>query len=114
MPSEPPGERLVTKEARALDVKIMGRDFRVSASDDELDQLLRAVAYLDRKMCDIRDAGKVVGTERIAVMAALNIAHELLTMKLPGSGFNAGELARRILAMQSDIDSTLASQDELF
>jgi cell division protein ZapA len=104
----------MSKDAKAMDVKIMGRDFRVSVADAERDQLLRAVAYLDQKMCSIRDAGKVVGTERIAVMAALNIAHELLTMKVPGSSYDAGEVTRRITAMQSAIDSTLASQDELF
>lgn len=104
----------MSKDAKAMDVKIMGRDFRVSVADAERDQLLRAVAYLDQKMCSIRDGGKVVGTERIAVMAALNIAHELLTMKVPGGSYDAGDVTRRIAAMQSAIDAALASQDELF
>ena len=104
----------MSKDAKAMDVKIMGREFRISVPDGERDQLLRAVAYLDQKMCAIRDAGKVVGTERVAVMAALNIAHELLTMKLHGTGLDAGELARRIAAMQSAIDASLASQERLF
>ena len=42
---------------------------------------MKAVEYLDRKMREIRDAGKVIGVERIAIMAALNITHELLTMR---------------------------------
>ena len=61
-----------------LDVTILGRDFKVACKEDERDELLEAVALLDRRMREIRDAGKVSGTDRIAVMAGLNIAHELL------------------------------------
>ena len=64
-------------------------------------------------MRDIRDQGKVIGTERIAVMAALNIAHELLTTRVPG-GFDVGEVKRRMRHMQSAIDAALSSQDKLF
>ena len=59
------------------------------------------------------EAGKVIGAERIAVMAALNIAHELLTTRL-GGGFDLGEFKRRIGRMQEAIDRALAEQDELF
>jgi len=103
----------MSKEAKSLDVQILGRDFRVSCTDEEEPELMRAVEYLDRKMRDIRDQGKVIGTERIAVMAALNIAHELLTTRVPG-GFDVGEVKRRMRSMQSAIDAALSSQDELF
>ena len=59
----------------AVDVAIMGREFRVTCPDEEREELLQAVTYLDKKMCEIRDNGKVVGSERIAIMAGLNIAH---------------------------------------
>lgn len=103
----------MSKEAKSLDVQILGRDFRISCTDEEEPDLLHAVEYLDRKMRDIRDQGKVIGTERIAVMAALNIAHELLTTRVPG-GFDVGEVKRRMRSMQSAIDAALSSQDELF
>ena len=53
----------------AVDVAIMGREFRVTCPDEEREELLQAVTYLDKKMCEIRDNGKVVGSERIAIMA---------------------------------------------
>jgi cell division protein ZapA len=63
-------------------------------------------------MREIRDGGKVIGTERIAIMAALNIAHELLTMQV--GGFDVGEFKRRMQRMAATIDEALAAQNELF
>jgi len=99
-------------EAKAVDVSIMGREFRVSCTNDEYDALMSAVSYLDRKMGEIRDAGKVVGVERIAIMAALNIAHELLTTR--SGGFDIGDFKRRIGFMQEQIEQEIAEQNELF
>ncbi len=97
----------------SLDVSILDREFRVACPDDERAELLDAVAYLDKKMREIRDAGKIASVERIAIMAALNIAHELLTTKV-GGGFDLAELKRRMQSMQATIDATLVDQDELF
>lgn len=99
--------------SRSLDVTIMGREFRVACPEGEEDALLEAVDYLDRKMNDIRQGGKIIGTEKIAVMAALNIAHELLSARLPG-GFDIGEYKRRMGSMQSRIEQALSEQDNLF
>ncbi len=96
-----------------LDIKILDRELRVACPEDERAELLDAVAYLDKRMRELRDAGKITSVERIAIMAALNIAHELLTTRL-GSGFDMGEFKRRIQSMQATIDATLAEQDELF
>src|SRR4051794_14857614 len=68
-----PSERSVM-----LDVSILGREFKVACKESERAELTEAVALLDRRMREIRDTGKVSGTDRIAVMAALNLAHELL------------------------------------
>jgi cell division protein ZapA len=102
-----------SKQVHALDVKILDRDFRVACSDDEKPELLEAVAYLDKKMREISEAGKVVSIDKIAVMAALNIAHEFLATKL-GSGFDMGDYKRRMQAMQATVDEALADQDKLF
>jgi cell division protein ZapA len=75
--------------------------------------LLRAVEYLDAKMREVQDGGKVIGFERVAVLAALNIAHELLSTRL-GSGFDIGDVRRRILDMAATIDGAMATQNELF
>ena len=98
---------------KTLDVTILDREFRVACPEDERAELLDAVAYLDKKMREIRDIGKVATPERIAIMSALNIAHELLTTRL-GGGFDMGEFKRRMEIMQVTIDATLAEQDELF
>jgi cell division protein ZapA len=98
---------------KAVEVNIMGRNYRVSCAIDEREALLAAVAYVDRKMTEIKAASKVAGAERIAVMAALNIANELLSTKL-GSGFDIAELKRRMNSVQSKLDQALSQQDSLF
>lgn len=98
---------------KALDVTILDREFRVACPEDERAELLEAVSYLDKKMREVRDTGKVATVERIAIMAALNIAHELLTTRL-GSGFDMGEFKRRMNSMQATIEAAVAEQDELF
>ena len=103
----------MSKEPKGLDVNIMGREFRVSCTDEERRDLLKAVDFLNTKMRDIRDTGKVIGVERIAIMAALNIAHEHLSTRMEG-GFDVGEFKRRMLSMQATIDQVMNGQDELF
>lgn len=100
-------------KVETLDVTILDREFRVACPEDERAELLETVAYLDRKMREVRDSGKVATLERIAIMAALNITHELLTTRL-GTGFDMGEFKRRINSMQATIEATLEEQDELF
>jgi cell division protein ZapA len=85
---------------------------RIACSEEEKADLLKAVEYLDSKMRQIRDASKVIGVERIAIMAALNITHELLTMRL--GGFDVGEFKRRMQSITATIDAALAAQNELF
>lgn len=100
-------------DSKTLDVTIMGREFRVACKDEERQQLLDAVAYLDKKMREVKDSGKVVGTERIAIITALHLTHELLTTRIRG-GFDLGEFRRRISAMGDAIDRAVSEQDELF
>jgi cell division protein ZapA len=102
------------------DVTILGREFKVACKEGERAELADAVAYLDRQMREIRDRGKIAGIDRIAVMAALNIAHDLLReRRTPRAGASEsaidGDAARRrIQAMQSAIEQTLAGQENLF
>ena len=96
---------------KPVDVLIMGREFTVSCTDEERAGLLEAVNYLDKKMRDIRDAGKIVGVERIAIMAALNLSHELLNTKT--GDVDIGDYKRRINAMQNQIDEAVATQNKL-
>jgi cell division protein ZapA len=98
----------MNQKAKTLDVTIMGRTYKVACSDEERNALLSAVAYLDRKMTEIKSAGRVASAERIAVMAALNIAHELLSSRNNASGFDMEGLRRRMAAMEATLDQALA------
>src|SRR3981081_3560158 len=103
-----------------LDVSILGREYRAACKESERDELLLAVQLLDRRMREIRDSGKIAGTERIAVMAALNMGTELLQRSAGHGGaattasFDSAGVRRRISAMQSAIDRAMADQDKLF
>jgi cell division protein ZapA len=100
-------------ETVSLDVTIMGREYRVACKPDEKQELLDAVTYVDKQMRQIRDTGKQNNAERVAVMTALNVAHELLKVRVAGN-VDLGGLRRRIQDMQSMIDATLAEQENLF
>jgi len=103
----------VANSAKTIEVNILGRNYRIACEENERAGLMEAVAYLDGKMAAIKKAGKVTGTDRIAVMAALNIAHEFLTMKL-GNGFDIGQAKRRISQIEAKLDAAIAQQDKLF
>ena len=106
-------EKRAAGAAKSIEVNVLGRSYTVACSDAEHEALLQAVAYLDGKMNEIRKAGKVMGAERIAVMAALNVAHELLSVRL-GSGFDLGQAKRRLSAIESQLDVAIAKQEKLF
>ena len=99
--------------AKTIEISILGRNYRIACEEGEREALLEAVSYLDSKMGEIKNAGKVNGTDRIAVMAALNIAHEFLSTRL-GNGFDIGQAKRRISLIEAKLDEVLAQQDKLF
>jgi cell division protein ZapA len=116
----------VSAKPKTVDVSIMGRSYKVACTDEELDSLLAAVAYVDAKMNEIKSAGRVASLERVAVMAALNITHELLSLKsapvgmAPAQaaarttdGFDIEGLKRRMSSMQAMLDDVLLPQDRL-
>ncbi len=110
----------MSEKAKSLDVNIMGRSYKVTCPDEEREALLQAVAYLDQKMGEIKSGGRVASVERIAVMAALNIAHELLEARTRGTpasqaadGFDIAEVKRRMAAMLATLDQALAPQEKL-
>lgn len=69
--------------------------------------------YLDTRMREIREAGKVTGIERVAMMAAINITHELLSLQL-GQGTDVGQVKHRLRALTQVIDEAMAGQADLF
>jgi len=103
----------VKGDGRGIEVTVLERTLRIACKEEEQQDLLKAVRYLDAKMREIRDGGKVIGGERIAILAALNIAHELLSTKL-GSGFDMVEFKRRMRGMAAAIDEAMSAQEDLF
>ena len=93
--------------SRAVDVTLLGRAFRIVCAEGEERELVAAVNFLDERMQAIRDRGKVLSAERIAIMAALNITHEYLTSRVPHD-FDIESLKGRMNNMLSLIDSELA------
>jgi cell division protein ZapA len=100
-----------------IDATIMGQPYKLACKEGEEVSLHAAVAYLDGKMCAIRDAGKIKGNDRIAVMAALGIAAELLGTKSgegPFAELTMAEVRQKIATMHAVLDSALSPQENLF
>ena len=96
-------------DTTTVTVNILDRAYEVGCRPDEVDELMRAARSLSVRMREIQRAGKVVGLDRIAVMAALNYAHEYLEMKerlaraVADTDGRAGRMAERITAVLEDL-----------
>ena len=95
---------------RSITVKILGCEFPMSCAIEEREGLLFAVSYLDEKIQQIKNEGKIVGNERIVIVAALQIAHELLTLRSVES-FDMSEFKRRIKLIESKLDELLPRKE---
>lgn len=100
------------RDSQTLDVTLMDREFRVACKPAEREALLAAVQIVDAQMREIAGQTNAAG-ERLAVMAALNIAHELLLVRQSGA-VDLPEIRRRIDRMQARIDDALGGQEKLF
>ena len=80
----------MNKNPFPVSVTIFGKEYKIVCSEEERTELIEAARKLDRQMTEIRDSGKVVGAERIAVMAALNLSHELNQQKKITRVFDSG------------------------
>lgn len=90
---------------KGVNVSIMGRDFSVACPPHEQEDLLEAARYLDVNMKEIKKTGKIIGAERCAIMAALNITNDLL--KLQKSSANQTQVNQRLESLQERIDEAL-------
>lgn len=82
-------------------VQILDKEYLVACPDEERAGLLQSATYLSQKMREIRDKGKVVGVDRIAVMAALNITHELLNGRSDGAVLD--DVRRKLEALEGKL-----------
>ena len=106
----PPKTSKPANESSVLDVKILGKDFQVTCPAEEQEDLLKAAAQLDQRMREIRESGKVIGLERIAVMAGLNITHEFLQAKDKAEGKETTNLLKKL---NRKLDNALQSARQM-
>ncbi|MBL8375273.1 cell division protein ZapA [Accumulibacter sp.] len=107
-------------DANFLDITLLGKEYRVACPPDQRAALLSAAAYVDGKMRDIAEKTKSNLAERIAVMAALNIAHEHLGLNQESPeqhqkieseiGLDMDALRGRIFSMEAELDAVLKSK----
>jgi cell division protein ZapA len=102
----------VNGDPARISVKILEKEYHVTCPPEERPALLDSAEYLNRKMREIRDSGKVIGLDRIAVMAALNIVNELLQARGHDEGVE-NDLALRLKAMRERVESALTRSHAL-
>ena len=98
--------------AKPMRVHILDKEYLVACPEDEREALFASAELLTSKMKEIRDSGKIVGADRIAVMAALNMAHELLDQKSLKDDYQH-LISKRIRALQDKIDIALNQGNQL-
>jgi len=96
----------VKSSAGGVNITILGKEFMVACPDGEREALSEAARHLDERMREIQTGGNVVGGERVAVMAALNLANELLQLRRQAGSLPDGFDAR-LSALHSKIDAAL-------
>ena len=98
-----------SEDSIPVTVRIMDKEYRIGCKDGEQEGLLRTAQYVDQQMREIRQSGRVIGADRIAVMAALNIAHELLQDRRVQDRSEEA-IGERIRNLQRKIESALGAR----
>ena len=98
--------------SKPIRVHIFEKEYLIACPDEEREALFASAEFLTDKMKEIRDTGKIVGADRIAVMAALNMAHELLGQKTVKDDYQIN-ISQRIRALQDKIDVALSQGNQL-
>lgn len=99
-------------EQAPIKVNILDKEYLISCSDEEREQLRHAVDTLNQKMTEMKNSGSVIGTERIAVMTALNMTHELLDYKQKNHVYNSN-IDSTLKRLQSKINNALVRETQL-
>jgi len=95
-----------------VSVRLLEREYQVACPAEERTDLLDSAEYLDAKMREVRDSGKVVGLDRIAVISALNLANELIKMRRNGSSVDT-DIGSRLRSLRERVESALEKGQQL-
>jgi cell division protein ZapA len=101
----------VKASPEGLRLSVMGREFAVACNETDKPLLLQAAAELDRRMREVQKSGKVIGLDRCAIIAALNVTYDLLQARHESAGSSAN--SARLRAMRERIDAALQDQQQL-
>ena len=102
----------MSKPNEPVAVNILGKEYRIACDAGAEDELIGAARFLDNRMREVRGSGKVIGTDRIAVMVALNLAHELLQEKSEQDSA-ASSASKRIRSLRERIEIALNDSTQL-
>jgi cell division protein ZapA len=99
-------------EQLAVVVEILGKDYRIACAPEEKDALLRASKYLNEKVREIKSSGRIIGNEKIAAMAALNLSHELLSLQ-EGEREKADALRSKVQKIKEKVSDAVGKNTQL-
>ena len=99
----------MNKKSQPVSLNIMGKEYRIACDEEEQEDLIHSAQKLDLQMRKMRDSGKITGPDRIAVMAALNLAHELQMMKNKNAELNQ-RLSESLAKLSHKIENVLENQ----
>lgn len=103
----------MAEDARQVEITLLGREYRVACPAGQEGKLLEAAQLLDARMREVQEAGKLLGAEKIAITAALNIAHDYL-FSTESKGYDMHDARRRIREIDQRLDQCFFTQDSLF
>ncbi|PPD48187.1 MAG: cell division protein ZapA [Methylobacter sp.] len=96
----------MTQKTLPVSITIMGKEYKIACAVEEQDDLIHSAQQLDAQMRKLRDSGKIVGPDRIAVMTALNLAHELQMLKTQNALLNQ-QLSECLAKLSQKIENVL-------
>jgi len=102
----------VSERTVRISVRILEKEYQVACPVEERSDLLDSAEYLNGKMREIRDSGQVVGLDRIAVMAALNLTNELLKLRQQGTSMET-DVGNRLRLLRERVESALAAGQQM-
>ncbi len=102
----------MSDEPIQVSIRILDKDYRIACEPHEQEGLRESARLLDGRMREIRQTGRVIGTDRIAVMAALNMAHDLIQLQKVAP-IDEVEIERRLRHLQVRVSEALATDQTL-
>lgn len=102
----------MTQQIAQVSVRILDKEYQVACPAEERTDLLDSAEILNHKMREIRDSGRIVGLDRIAVMAALNMAHDLIHAKARDEQLES-DVSQRLKSISDRVDDALSGSQLL-